>query len=314
MNLSLNSNAPATQARLHLSRKNVNLQKSIARLSSGKRVEKPSDDAGGMAVAMKLESQVMRSSAAMQNILNAISLLEVQDGVLSNAGKIVDRMSELKGLYHDVMKNETDRESYNKEFRDLQVQLFEMSQIKFNGVSLFGQTTPDGTPALFEGSSSEIHTMQVYMNANGNDGAVASIHKALLLSALTINASTLESDTFQSGDQATIFRFASESNDATGTDRVIGLGEVSVGVYAQALQNIATLRAQNGASMSQLEYGYDNLTKEKNNLNAGRGRIEDVDMASESTRLSKYNILVQASASMLAQANSLSEISLVLMR
>ena len=95
---------------------------------------------------------------------------------------------------------------------------------------------------------------------------------------------------------------------------MIGLGEVSVGVYAQALQNIATLRAQNGASMSQLEYGYDNLTKEKNNLNAGRGRIEDVDMASESTRLSKYNILVQASASMLAQANSLSEISLVLMR
>jgi flagellin len=314
MNLSLNSNASATQARLHLSRNNVNLQKSIARLSSGKRVEKPSDDAGGMAVAMKLESQVMRSGAAMQNILNAISLLEVQDGVLSNAGKIVDRMSELKGLYHDVMKNETDRESYNKEFRDLQVQLFEMSQIKFNGVSLFGQTTPDGAPALFEGSSSEIHTMQVYMNANGNDGAVASIHKALLLSALTVNASTLESDTFQSGDQATIFRFASESTDATGTDRVIGLGEVSVGVYAQALQNIATLRAQNGASMSQLEYGYDNLTKEKNNLNAGRGRIEDVDMASESTRLSKYNILVQASASMLAQANSLSEISLVLMR
>ena len=314
MNISLNSNASATQARLHLSRNNVNLQKSISRLSSGKRVEKPSDDAGGMAVAMKLESQVMRSSAAMQNMLNAISLLEVQDGVLSNAGQIVDRMSELKGLYHDVMKNETDRESYNKEFRDLQVQLFEMSQIKFNGISLFAQTTPDGSPALFEGASAEVHTMQVFMNANGGAGAVASIHKALLLSALTVNASTLAADTFQAGDQSTIFRLATESTDATGSDRVIGLGEVSVGVYSQALQNIATLRAQNGASMSQLEYGYDNLTKEKNNLNSARGRIEDVDMASESTRLSKFNILVQASASMLAQANSLSEISLVLMR
>ena len=314
MNLSLNSNASATQARLHLSRNNVNLQKSISRLSSGKRVEKPSDDAGGMAVAMKLESQVMRSSAAMNNMLNAISLLEVQDGVLSSAGQIVDRMSELKGLYHDVMKNETDRESYNKEFRDLQVQLFEMSHIKFNGISLFAQTTPNGSPALFEGGSAEIHTMQVFMNANGGAGAIASIHKALLLSALTVNASTLGPNTFQAGDQSTIFRFASESTDATGSDRVIGLGEVSVGVYSQALQNIATLRAQNGASMSQLEYGYDNLTNEKNNLNAARGRIEDVDMASESTRLSKFNILVQASASMLSQANSLSEISLVLMR
>jgi flagellin len=80
------------------------------------------------------------------------------------------------------------------------------------------------------------------------------------------------------------------------------------------LQNIATLRAQNGASMSMLEYGYDSLSKQKNNLNAGRGRIMDVDMAAESTRLSKYNILVQASASMLSQANALSEISLVLMR
>src|SRR6056300_454065 len=116
MSFTINSNPAASGARLHLSRNNMNLQKSIARLSSGQRVEKPSDDAGGMAVAMKLESQVLRSGAAMQNILNGISLLEVQDGVLSNAGQIVDRMSELKSLYHDVMKNDADRDSYNKEF------------------------------------------------------------------------------------------------------------------------------------------------------------------------------------------------------
>ena len=134
------------------------------------------------------------------------------------------------------------------------------------------------------------------------------------MSALTINASTLGSDTFDSGDQANVYRLANESTDGVGSDSVISLGAVSVGVYAQALQNIATLRAQNGASMSLLEYGYDNLIMQKNNLNAGRGRIMDVDMASESTELSKYNILVQASTSMLAQANSLTEISLMLMR
>lgn len=316
MTISFNSNPSATEAKLHLGRNNMNLQKSIARLSSGKRVEKPSDDAGGMAVAMKLESQIMRSGAAMQNMLNAVSLLEVQDGVLSNAGQIVDRMSELKSLYHDVMKNETDKESYNKEFRDLQVQLFDMSRIKFNGVSLFARyTTSTGNQeALFEGTSSQVHTMQVFMNADGDDSGVASLHKALLLSALTINASSLEAGTFGSGDQSTVYRLANESIDGTGANSVISLGAVSVGVYAQALQNIATLRAQNGASMSQLEYGYDNLIKQKNNLNTSRGRIMDVDMAAESTRLSKYNILVQASTSMLSQANSLTEISLVLMR
>ena len=92
------------------------------------------------------------------------------------------------------------------------------------------------------------------------------------------------------------------------------MGEVSVGVYSQALQNIATLRAQNGASMSQLEYGYDNLTKEKNNLNAGRGRIEDVDMASESTRLSKYNISGTSLCFDAGSGKFTIEISLVLMR
>ncbi|MEK9773183.1 MAG: flagellin, partial [Opitutae bacterium] len=210
MNISLNTNPSASEARLHLSRNNMYLQRSIARLSSGQRVEKPSDDAGGMAVAMKLESQVLRSGAAMQNMLNAISLLEVQDGVLSNAGQIVDRMSELKSLYHDVMKNETDRESYNKEFRDLQVQLFEMSRIKFNGVSLFAQytTTSGNQDALFEGTSSQDHTMDVYMSPDGDGGAVASVHKALLLSALTINASTLGAATYGSGDQSTVYRLA----------------------------------------------------------------------------------------------------------
>ena len=316
MSITVNTNQSALVANLHLSRNNNNLRKSIARLSSGKRIEKPTDDAGGMAVAMKLESTVLRSGAAMQNILNATSLLEVQDGVLSNAGALVDRMSELKSLYHDVMKNESDRESYNKEFRDLQVQLYDMTRIKFNGVSLFAEyTTKDGsTQALFEGSSTEVNTVPVYMNPDGDDGIVASIHKALLLSALTINASNLTSSVYANGNQSTVFRLANESADGTGAERVISLGEISVGVFSQALQNVATLRAQNGASMSQLQHGYDNLTKLKNNLHASKGRIMDVDVASESTELAKHNVLVQASASMLAQANSLTEISLVLMR
>ena len=294
----------------------MNLQKSIARLSSGQRVEKPSDDAGGMAVAMKLESQILRSGAAMQNILNGISLLEVQDGVLSNAGQIVDRMSELKSLYHDVMKNDADRESYNKEFRDLQVQLFDMSRIKFNGVSLFARyTTSTGNQeALFEGTSAQDHTVIVHMNPDGDDGVVASIHKALLLSALTIDASTLGASTYGSGDQANIYRLANESIDGTGSGAVISLGAISVGVYAQALQNIATLRAQNGAAMSRLEFQQVNLSRQRTNMEAANGRIRDVDMGAETTRMAKYSVLRQASAAMLAQANTSPEVALMLIR
>lgn len=265
---------------------------------------------------MKLESAVMRSQASMQNSLNAISFLEVQDGVLSNAGQIVDRMSELKSLYHDVMKNDADRESYNKEFRDLQVQLHDMSMIKFNGISLFARyTTAKGSvEGLFEGASSQTNSLSVWMGPEGEMGVIASIHKALLLSALTIRVSDLSPATFGSGDQSVNVRLANQSVDGSGADAVISLGAISVGVYSQAIQNIATLRAQNGASMSQLQHGYDNLSVLKNNLAMSEGRIMDVDVAGESTRLAKYNILVQASATLLAQANSLTEISLVLMR
>ena len=88
---------------------------------------------------MKLESAITRLSGAQINVQNAISFLEVQDGVMEAAGKIVNRMIELKGLSQDVLKNTSDIENYNREFKDLQVQLKDMTDVKFNGVSLFAQ-------------------------------------------------------------------------------------------------------------------------------------------------------------------------------
>jgi len=314
MTLSINSNAAADSATFNLGRNNFNLRKSISRLSSGKRIVQPMDDAGGLAVAMKLNSSVNRSASAMQNILNAISMLEVQDGVLSSAADIVDRMAELKSLYDDVMKSPEDKATYNTEFRDLQVQLYEKTLIKFNGVSLFARYTNEGSEGVFEGTQAQDNTLAVYLGPDGDASPKASLHKALLLSALTINASTLTAVSFGGGDQTTNFRLANESTDGTGKNAVISLGRLSVGVYAQALQNIATLRAQNGATMSQLKHGYDNLSTLKTNMMAGVGRIMDVDVASESTTLAKNNVLVQASASMLSQANALPELALVLLR
>ena len=330
MPISLNSNATASRARFHLASNNSNLSQSITRLASGKRVVSPMDDAGGFAVALKLDSTVKRGEAAMQNVLNGISMLEVQDGILSSMGEIVNRMSELKSLYHDVMKSEDDREAYNVEFRDLQVQLYEKSFIKFNGVSLFARYTEDGTTeSLFDGTSRQDNTLNLYASPEGEAGVIVSLNRASVLSALTINASSsdLVASTYSSANQGlnasgtlitdgsdTIIRLANASTDGVGQNSVISLGAMSVGVLSKALQNLATLRAENGASMSQLRYAHDNLSRSKTNLSAGAGRIRDVDIAAESTRLSKYNILVQASAAMVAQANSVSETTLILIR
>ena len=137
MPITVNSNPAAAAANFYMSKNNYALQKSINRLSSGSKIVHPNDDAGGLAVSMKLESAVVRLKGAEKNIQNGISFLEVQDGVLANASKIMNRMIELKGLSQDVLKNSSDNDNYNREFRNLQVQLYEMSHLTFNGVSMF---------------------------------------------------------------------------------------------------------------------------------------------------------------------------------
>ena len=312
MPLTINTNSPAAAANYHLSRNQSALQKSLTRLSSGSRIVQPVDDAGGLAVSMKLESAVTRLQGAQKNVQNATSFLEVQDGVLSSAGKILNRMIELKGLSDDVMKNSSDSASYNREFQDLQQQIYDMASLKFNGVSMFAQYSSNANKAegVFNSTALD-NTVSVFVSADGSVGTKVSVNKSLLLSALTINASTLAAVKFSDGVTANngVFSFAAaDSGDA------INLSDISVGVFTQAIQNVATLRADNGASMSRLRFAGEEMALQETNLIAAKGRITDVDIAAESTRLAKYNVLVQASASMLAQANSSADVALMLLR
>ena len=315
MPLTINTNASASAANFHLSRNQSALHKSLTRLSSGSRITQPIDDAGGLAVSMKFESAIVRLSGAQKNVQNATSYLEVQDGILSSAGKILNRMIELKGLSDDVMKNSSDIQNYNREFRDLQQQIYDMANLKFNGISMFANSNSEGTQAgLFNNLTQNLgrdNTVSIYVSAEGTAGPIVSVNKSLLLSALTINASTLASDVFSNGATGGngVFSFAAENSSTT-----INLTDISVGVYTQAIQNLATLRADNAASVSRLRFAGEEMALQKTNMEAANGRIIDVDIAEESTRLAKYNVLVQASASMLAQANSNSDIALMLLR
>ena len=137
MSIVLNSNAAATEATFNLGKSNANLRRSIARLSSGNRITRPTYDAGGLSVAYKLQSSMKRTEAALNNHQNALSYLQVQDSVLEVIGQVVDRMAELRTLAADVSKNAADVENYSKEFLELQDQLHQMKRQKFNGVELF---------------------------------------------------------------------------------------------------------------------------------------------------------------------------------
>jgi flagellin len=296
MSLTINTNAAAVTASYNLSRNNAALQKSLSRLSSGKRIVQTSDDAGGLAVSMKLNAQISRMQGVSNNIQNAISYLDVQDGVMQGSASIVSRMAELKALSQDVLKNSSDIANYNTEFKNLQVQLYQISQETFNGVSLFAiKVTGGATDAVFGNGSSADNTVSIYTTANGASGPIVSLSKAALLSALTFNSTDIKTNLAFGATGTTLA--------ATSNADAVDLSTISVSFFTQAIENIATLRAENGGTVSRLNFAFEQSNRTKSTLEAANGRIMDVDIAAESTRLAKYNILVQASASMLAQAN-----------
>ena len=138
MSVVINTNYASTVASNNLPASNSMLQRNLNRLSSGSKIVNPSDDAGGLAVSMKLSAAAKRSAAASNNIGNSVSFLQTQDGVLKVAGKVLDRMSELKTLYMDPTKNDDDKANYDIEFTQLTNQLDSLTGEEFNGVALFG--------------------------------------------------------------------------------------------------------------------------------------------------------------------------------
>ena len=323
MSINISTNTAALRAGSYLASNNALLQRTFDRLSSGKRLTSPVDDPGGLAVSMKLSASINRVTGAQNNVQNAVSFLEVQDGMLDSVGKIIDRMSELKGLASsDPMKSDDDRASYNNEFKDLQSQLFSISQSSFNGVSMFAQHQTGGGEALFGGSgqsASRDNTLTIFTSDQGQAGSKVSLHKSVLLSALTFNTNTFANGAYDAdkangsgdGDETTAF-VATFATASGGT--MLNLDDISVGVITQALENVAFLRAQNGGTHSRLAFNAESLSQQKTNMRAALGRMVDVDIAEETTNLAKFSVLNQAAASMLAQANASTDIALMLLR
>ena len=268
----INTNYSATIASNNLAASNSSLQKSLNRLSSGSKIVTPSDDAGGLAVSMKLSAAAKRQGAVATNVGNSVSFLQTQDGALKVAAKVLDRMSELKTLYVDPTKNSSDLANYDSEFKALQAQLTAITSEKFNGVTLFSTSS--------------------------------------LSVAVTDDHSTSSAVSLAGRDL---------SSTATGIGSVTASGITSLGnttltlsTITNAIQNVATMRAANGAEQSRLGFATELLTANKANLEAANSRIVDVDVAEESTQLARWNILVQSGTAMLSQANQSAQTALKL--
>ena len=323
MPIVVNSNATATSASFNLSRANDALRQSLERLSSGKKINSSADDAGGLAVAYKLDSRINRTSALIQNSQNALSFLQVQDSALSTVGSIVDRMAELRTMAQDITKNTGDIENYSKEFVELQSQLSQIRNEKFNGISLFARTNDTASGGLQSGTGS-------YLNETGTSLSTTVFSRTLTthtsadstLGSISINVINFQfmlSIGRLASNTATTFDLGNIDGAQTSADAGIGSNgfidsilEVSISQFTEIIGRVADMRAENGAEQNRVMNTISMLQSNMVNLESAHGRIMDTDVAAESTRFARHNILVQASASMTAQANQLSSVALSL--
>ena len=270
MSVVINTNFAATVASNNLAASNDMLQKSMNRLSSGSKIVNPADDAGGLAVSMKLSAAAKRSGAAASNIGNSVSFLQSQDGVLKVTGKVLERMGELKTLYADPTKNSDDLANYDSEFVALKDELDSLTDNKFNSVALFGSGS-----------------LSVTVSEDGG-------------SSVTITAKDLAS--------------TSDGVGALTGSTITSLADIDLTDITDAIQSVATFRAQNGAEQSRLGFAQEVLTVNKANLESANSRIIDVDVAAESTQLARWNVLVQSGTAMLSQANQSAQVALKLLQ
>ena len=321
MPLTISNNSAVASASYYLGKNQQALQHSIKKLASGKRIISPNDDPGTLSVVMKLNAAVNRMAGAKNNVQNGISFTEIQDGMLETVGRMVGRMAELKGMAsQDPMKSSQDVESYNNEFRDLQKQLRDINKSTFNGVSLFADFagTKDnvtGTKVRFKGNDQADNVIEIFTSSEGSAGTKVSLVRSGLLSALTINGGDLATaQESEAGIGTTVTGTFGLFAGDDGSTISLSQGGLSMGVFEQAVANIAYLRAQSGGGMSRLSFAAESLAAMETNMRSAIGRVEDVDIALESANLAKYSILTQASAAMVAQANSTNDVALMLLR
>jgi flagellin len=188
----INTNYAATVASNNLAASNSMLQRSLNRLSSGSKIVNPSDDAGGLAVSMKLGATARRQGAVAANIGNAVSLLQTQDGALKVAGKILERISELRTLNDDVTKSTDDKANYDTEFLALKAQLTAIGTEKFNGIALFGTASSTVKATEDASTSTEITLAARDLTSTGSGVGAITAATGLGAAALTNITTAIE--------------------------------------------------------------------------------------------------------------------------
>jgi flagellin len=241
----INTNINAQSTATLLSQSSMMLSQSLARLSSGSKITSPADDSAGLAVSMNLVAQEGENTAASNNIADAVSLNQTQDGYLSQVTSSLDRMSELAVQAQDVTKSDSDRALYQKEFSTLASYVNNVSTNDFNGVSLFAGTN-----------------LNVTVDSHGNTFQMAGID---LTTATFTSLST--STIATNGGAVTALTAVQAAISQVATDRAtLGSNEETLNAYSGQLATLNNNLAAANSKIMDVDVATESTNYAKENI------------------------------------------------
>jgi flagellin len=274
--LTIQTNVASLQAQKNLAGVQKGLNVSFNRLSSGYRINSAADDAAGLAISDSLQAQIRSYSVAERNANDGISMAQTAEGSLGQMTGLLTRMRELAMQSANGSNSATDRGYLNTEFKQLQAEIGRIqTSTKYDGNALIGATT---TSVSF----------QVGITASATDRIAV---------------------TFGGLGMTTLLASAEVVTGSTASKALTAIGDIDT-----ALGKVETARARFGAVMNRFEVTTSNIQTVRTNLAAANSRIRDVDVAEESAALSRSQVLSQAAAAVLAQANQAPQLALGLLR
>jgi flagellin len=285
MAINIRTNLPALVAQRNVGNSSDRLNQSYQRLASGLRINKSSDDAAGLAIAEGLKADSTLATVAIRNANDGISVIAIAEQAIGQIGNILNRLSELAQQSANGVYDTTQRSALQNEFTALTSEIERIAiTTAFNGIDLLSNGQNLVFQVGFDGSS---------LSQLGYNGVNATL-QAIGLAAVGSSAAAYSISAGTDAEAQSAARLALEAINS-------------------ALASIGRNRGNLGALESRLSASISNLQVARENFKAAESQIRDLDVASEASELTRLNILQQAGAAVLAQANQQPAIALQLL-
>jgi flagellin len=335
MAISIRTNSASLSAQRQLNNSQKDLDSSLARLSSGYRINKAADDAAGLAISEKLKAQINGINQGIRNAQDGISLIQTAEGGVSEIQNIVQRIRELAVQASNETYAGQDQKAIGVELRNLREEINNISgRTTFNGHTLIGSKTGAGSGVgnnlwlqIGANISGASQSNPASLAAASSQGTVIATNEHLMVIKLqnfradANNASTAEMASiallvgsfYARASAAASAATTNASNTAQFIASAARAARQLIVITDGALAKISDYRADLGARQNRLDHVIQVQTVAAENLTASESRIRDVDVASETAKMTKANILSQAGISVLAQANQMPQMALKLL-